>query len=80
MGLNVMHEEMGEDGIVSWLFAVQSSKVPWGPSPQDYTFDYMFHLVRHPLMAIPSIATFKKESWRYIADYIPLLPSDSTIQ
>jgi len=76
-GLNVPHERrMGADGISSWLFGVDSRAVPWGPAPEDYSFDYVVQLTRNPLLAIPSIATFNKRSWDYIKAHVPVSPSD----
>ena len=76
-GFDITHEKrMGDDGICSWLFASESSAPPWGPVPDDFRFDHTIHLVRHPLSAIPSIATLSRESWEYVASVLPLNPSD----
>lgn len=75
-GLDVPHEhKMGIDGISSWLFAAESSEVPWGPSPCAYRFELVVHLVRDPLSSIPSIATFGRSAWDYIARHAPIDPS-----
>ncbi len=70
---------MGKDGISSWLFGAESSTVPWGPSPSAYRFDHVTHLVRDPLSAIPSIATFKRSAWDYISRHISVDASDSLL-
>ncbi|HET9481261.1 MAG TPA: hypothetical protein VFP98_05845 [Candidatus Polarisedimenticolia bacterium] len=76
-GLNVVHEKrMGRHGISSWLFAAESTSVPWGPAPSAYTFEHIVHLVRNPLSAIPSIATFKRSAWDYIGQHISIDPGD----
>jgi hypothetical protein len=76
-GFDVPHERrMGRDGICSWLFGVDSEVVPWGPSPKDYGFDHIFHLIRNPLACIPSIATFSPRAWSYISRHVELDPSD----
>jgi hypothetical protein len=72
-GLHVPHEHrMGRDGISSWLFGVESTTVPWGPSPSKFRFENVVHLVRDPLSSIPSIATFKPSAWAYISRHIPI--------
>jgi hypothetical protein len=74
-GLHVPHErKVGEDGISSWLFAAESRVVPWGPVPARYRFENVVHLVRDPLGAIPSIATFRSSAWQYIALHTPIDP------
>jgi hypothetical protein len=79
-GLEIVHERrMGKDGISSWLFGAESSTAPWGPSPADYSFEHTFHLIRNPLSAIPSIATFSRAAWKYISGHISIEASDSPI-
>ena len=65
---------MGRDGISSWLFGAEAATVPWGPSPSAFGFQNVVHLVRNPLSAIPSIATFKASAWEYIERHIDLDP------
>lgn len=79
-GVDVPHEHhMGRDGISSWLFATRSRAVPWGPTPSGFRFDNVVHLVRDPLAAIPSIATFKESAWAFIERHIPLDPGASVL-
>jgi hypothetical protein len=79
-GLELGHErKVGKDGISSWLFGVESSTAPWGPPPADYRFEHTFHLIRNPLSAIPSIATFGPAAWEYISRHISIETSDSLI-
>lgn len=57
-GLDVRHEEMGEHGISSWMFAVQTDKVPFtfdDSTPVDYDFQHTLHVLREPISAISSI-------------------------
>ncbi len=76
-GLEVPHENnMGKDGIASWLFGAESSTAPWGPAPSEYSFEHIVHLVRNPLSSIPSITTFKRSAWDYITRQVPIDPSD----
>jgi hypothetical protein len=76
-GIDVPHEHyVGADGISSWMFAVRGRSAPRGPAPFCYEFDHVVHQVRNPLMAIPSITTFREESWEYIAQYIAIDLSD----
>ena len=53
--------------------AVDADAVPLGPASRDYRFDHVFHFVRHPLTAIPSIAAadLSDESWEFIRKYVP---------
>jgi hypothetical protein len=79
-GLELVHERrMGRDGICSWMFGVAASKAPWGPPPADYTFEHTFHLIRNPVSAIPSIATFSPAAWRYISRYVSMEASDPSL-
>ena len=79
VGFQVTHERMGADGISSWYMATEAKRVPLGPPPANYTFDHTFHLVRHPLTAIPSISSLKDESWDYISQYVLMDASDSKL-
>lgn len=71
IGLDVKHEQLGEDGIVSWYMAVDTDKVPLGPSSEDCQFDHTLQLVREPLAAIKSICDFSDEAWQFICRHIP---------
>jgi GR25 family glycosyltransferase involved in LPS biosynthesis len=59
-GLNVGHESMQEQGISSWMFAVDDAYYPYGKNKYSrsrrYTyFKHIIHHVRSPQDAIPSI-------------------------
>jgi hypothetical protein len=70
-GLDVRHEEVGLDGVASWCMAVNSERTPWGPARHEYEFEHIFHQVRSPLKAIPSMLALKGRSWRYICAWTP---------
>jgi hypothetical protein len=58
MGLNVLHEKMGEDGIVAWQFATKLKNKPFiasGLDKQTFRFNTIIYNVRNPLHSIPSI-------------------------
>jgi len=79
VGFQVHHERMGADGISSWYMATEANRVPLGPPPANYTFEHTFHLVRHPLSAIPAISSLTDESWDYISQYVLMDASDSRL-
>lgn len=60
-GFDTGHEEMGQDGISSWMFAAHSVSVPYGGesplswSPLNTRFDVVIQHLRNPFDAIPSI-------------------------
>jgi len=68
--LEIGHETMGRDGIASWLLAVQSEWVPWGPLPGVFKFKNILHQVRAPLHTISSLQTLLPISWHYACAYI----------
>jgi hypothetical protein len=51
--------------------AVDSVSTPWGPARREYEFEHIFHQVRSPLKAIPSMQALKEPSWRYICQWTP---------
>jgi hypothetical protein len=53
-GLDVPHEELGDDGCSSWYMAVEDYNSPFGPGTRDAHFKHIFHQVRHPLDVITS--------------------------
>lgn len=63
-GLDVGHERMGRDGIVSGFYAVDAAHYPGrnhpAPRPQ---FDVILHQTRHPLRSIASIQTGRSRGW-----------------
>lgn len=72
-GLDVGHERLGRDGIVSSMWALDVDEYPayheQGPQPE---FDVILHQVRHPLDAIGSLTTALPESWAWNARYMPI--------
>ena len=64
MGHDVGHEDMGNDGISSWMLAVEDSSYPWGNVKNKfrYYFKNVIHVVRNPFSAIPSIILENKYS------------------
>lgn len=77
LGLDVRHEEpvppngvMGKEGMVSWFMAADDPNPPMGPGRTHYEFEYILHLVRHPLKVIASVAQFifklDIKSYKYI--------------
>lgn len=61
VGMDVGHEEMGEHGIASWMFAAQDLVAPFGTgpgaAPLNVTFHRTVHHLRNPFDAVPSIMT-----------------------
>jgi hypothetical protein len=62
---------MGKDGIASWLMAVDTSQVPWGPPSSLFSFKTIIHQIRHPLDTISSLQTFNDLAWDFICNHIP---------
>lgn len=80
LGLDVRHENpippngvMGKDGMISWFMAADEPNPPMGPGRSHYEFEYVLHLVRHPLKVIASVAQFILKSdirsYKYIKKY-----------
>ena len=76
LGLDVRHESLGSEGIVSWYAATDSDAVPYGPPSSRLVFRHVFHQVRHPLRVIPSLATLRPETWAFVARHVPCSPDD----
>lgn len=55
-GFYVGHEKILEDGISSWLFAIEGYQ-PWveAVNRKDYAFDHVIVVVRNPVKALASI-------------------------
>ncbi len=70
-GLRIGHETMGKDGIASWLLAVDSDFVPWGPVRHCFQFKEILHQVRRPLAVISSMQTITPQSWQYMCHHVP---------
>lgn len=67
-GVRAFHEKMGRDGTVSCLFAVDDFWYPGGHQerPSQLRFDHVFHMVRHPLAAVASLALLeRKDFWHW---------------
>jgi FkbM family methyltransferase len=64
MGYNVGHENMGENGVSSWVLAVEDENYPLGNIKEKfrYYFKNVIHVVRNPYDAIPSIILENKYS------------------
>jgi len=77
LGLDVGHERLGKDGIISWPLAVMPLKESvWGPNIMKVLKNYgeetpILHQVRDPIKTISSCRYIKGVSWRYIEKYIP---------
>lgn len=67
--IDCQHECMGEDGTVSWFFAIDAKRYPFNPNNtpkgrtahvgegrrRDYKFEHIVHLVRDPIKVIGSM-------------------------
>lgn len=64
MGYNVGHENMDENGVSSWMLAVEDENYPWGDIKDKfrYYFKNVIHVIRNPYDAIPSIILENKYS------------------
>lgn len=75
-GLNVGHETLEKDGIVSW------AEAPASRSEKKH-FKHVFHQVRHPLRTISSWLTnfpnLDGWEWRFIRHYIPEISKDDSL-
>jgi hypothetical protein len=49
---------MGRDGAASWFMAVDDTNPPFGPGTGGYQFEFVLHIVRHPLKVVASVAQF----------------------
>ena len=70
LGLEVGHEELGDDGISSWCLVAETDDVPYGPGLLELdTDEYVIgHQLRNPVKTIPSLTTMNKASWRFISE------------
>jgi hypothetical protein len=60
MGWDVGHENMGADGVSSWMLAVEDKDYPWGDIAdaedlRSFAFQTLIQVVRDPWTALPSI-------------------------
>ena len=57
-GLDVRHEDIGADGVISWMQVAKRRAGPWGNTLAEYPDDAKLFLVaRSPLAALNSVAT-----------------------
>lgn len=81
VGINVLHEKVGEHGTVSHYFVVDSNwypMAPWqenqgkkhvGERRSDFKFKHVLHIVRDPRKAIPSMTKiFGSVTWQFYVD------------
>ena len=64
MGYDVGHENMGINGVSSWMLAVEDINYPWGNirNKKRYYFKNIIQIIRNPFDAIPSIILENKYS------------------
>lgn len=64
MGHDVGHENMGLNGVSSWMLAVEDMNYPRGniKNKNRYYFKNIIHVIRNPFQAIPSIILENKYS------------------
>lgn len=81
IGINVLHEKMGEHGTVSHYFALDSDWYPMAPWQEaqgkkhvgerrtDFNFEHIVHIIRDPRKAIPSMTKiFGSITWQFYVD------------
>ncbi len=78
--IDVKHEMVGAIGTSSHHFAVDSDWYPFlpftdlgkahvGERQDDYVFEHVVHVVRHPLLVVPSVeAKFGPMEWEFLED------------
>lgn len=69
-GLDVGHERMGNDGIVSAFYCLDVNQYPGKHSVPRPEFNLILHQVREPLETIASLQTGK--SWGWICKFQPI--------
>lgn len=79
-GLDVGHETLGADGVVSSIWAVEDEYYPayhhQGPRPE---FDVVLHQVREPLATIGSLTTALPGSWKWNARHVPIVVEEHSV-
>lgn len=75
-GYDVQHEHDGLFGVVSWTMTPDSDVTPWGPAFNNYTFEHIFHQVRHPLKTIASAGNEPSVSWAFVKKFVPEIEMD----
>lgn len=62
-GLDVQHEDIGADGVVSWMQVARRRAGPWGNTLADYPpHTKVFLVARSPLAALNSVATENQQT------------------
>lgn len=84
LGLDVLHERLGPDGVVAWE-ALGGDDPDWLTfSPREVLRDasVILHQVREPLRVISSmhaIPEWPHPVWRYLAEHFPLVEDEPMI-
>lgn len=73
-GLDVGHEYLGKDGIVSWRFL--GDQEPNNSYLDQFTG--VMHQIRSPLSCISSLHTLNRNSWSYIRKVIPIIENNDS--
>ena len=75
-GYSVGHERLLENGICSWMLAVDDAHIPWGDNPEsDQEFQHTLGYVRNPADAIPSIMLENNDSASFMFRRLHILRS-----
>ncbi len=72
LGVEVKHEKMGSDGIVSGTMACKPKIGFQGPAWPNEGFDTILHQVRNPLSVISSNITARRKGLMWLEQYIPI--------
>ncbi|MTW21247.1 hypothetical protein [Allochromatium palmeri] len=70
LGMDVLHEKMGADGIVAWQFAIKEVLAKQA-NGRGVAFEHVVHLVRDPIKVISSNHTNNEHAWSHIFAYCP---------
>jgi len=77
LGLDVGHEVVGKDGLVSWYAAydvvgmVPPHIADWQVKRETFDCVKVLHVVRHPLACISSCQTHTDGAWRHVEYLLP---------
>lgn len=78
-GLDVKHEDFGQDGAVSWMYAVDArvqcvqtecNGYPWGPPVMTKRFRRVLHQVRCPVSNIAALLTHSPRSMIFMSPLV----------
>lgn len=69
-GMDMPHERLGKDGIVSSFYCFDTSYYPGKHPVPRPDFDLILHQVREPLASIASIQT--GHSWKWTCQFLPV--------